>query len=234
MIVAMSRFRVLNHREEDVRRAFLERPRLVDDRAGFLGLEVFQDQADGAVFYLVTRWSDAAAFRTWHSSHAHKRSHELMPQGLKLDSAFTELKILERVEDGRQQEAIEHLAGDWGALIRAHLASSTMTHGVVALPDGAIQGASAAMERLLGEPGGLNGRLLWEFLGPESAQELRGRVASGNRGAELRFPLTFIAGGSSTCVLLCNLDVQPHAFALLCEPVSAGGLWTGREGGPKQ
>jgi hypothetical protein len=44
MIVAMSRFRVKNDRERDVRQAFLDRPRLVDDQAGFLGLEVFQDQ----------------------------------------------------------------------------------------------------------------------------------------------------------------------------------------------
>jgi heme-degrading monooxygenase HmoA len=98
MIIAMSRFRVANHREQDVRQAFLDRPRYVDDQAGFLGLEVFQDQADAAVFYLVTRWSDVSSFRTWHSSQEHKRSHALMPKGLKLDSAFTELRILERVE----------------------------------------------------------------------------------------------------------------------------------------
>jgi heme oxygenase (mycobilin-producing) len=59
MIIAMSRFRVKNDREQDVRQAFLDRPRFVDDQAGFLGLEVFQDQTDCAVFYLVTRWSDA-------------------------------------------------------------------------------------------------------------------------------------------------------------------------------
>jgi heme-degrading monooxygenase HmoA len=103
MIVAMSRFRVANHREEDVRQAFLNRPRLVDNQAGFLGLEVFQDQADCAIFYLVTRWNDVSAFRTWHSSPAHQRSHELMPKGLKLDSAFTELRILEPVEAERGQ-----------------------------------------------------------------------------------------------------------------------------------
>jgi heme-degrading monooxygenase HmoA len=98
MIIAMSRFRVIDRREQDVRQAFLNRPRLVDDQPGFLGLEVFQDQADCAIFYLVTRWADVSSFRTWHSSAAHHRSHELMPKGLKLDSAFTELRILEPVE----------------------------------------------------------------------------------------------------------------------------------------
>jgi heme-degrading monooxygenase HmoA len=102
MVIAMSRFRVKNDREQDVRQAFVKRPRLVDDHAGFLGLEVFQDATDGAIFYLVTRWSDLVSFRAWHSSDAHKRSHELMPKGLKLDSAFTELRYLERVEGERE------------------------------------------------------------------------------------------------------------------------------------
>ncbi len=222
MIVAMSRFRVKNGRERDVRRAFLDRPRFVDDRSGFLGLEVFQDQTDCAVFYLVTRWSDLSSFRTWHSSPAHQHSHELMPKGLKLDSAFTELRILERVEGGRDQEVFEHFTGDWGALTRAHLASSTMAHGVVATPDGAILGATAAMEGLLcGESVRLNGQRLWEFLAPESANELRSRVEAGLRRPELRFPLTFVsAAGSGERVLRCNLDVQPDAFALLGEPMT--------------
>jgi heme-degrading monooxygenase HmoA len=98
MIVAMSRFRVTNHREMDVRQAFLNRPRLVDDQAGFLGMDVFQDRADGAIFYLITRWSDVDSFQSWHSGPEHKRSHERMPKGLKLDSNYTELRILERVE----------------------------------------------------------------------------------------------------------------------------------------
>ena len=219
MIVAMSRFRVKNQRQQDVRQAFLNRPHLVDDHAGFLGMEVFQDHADDAIFYLVTRWSDVSSFRTWHSSQAHKRSHELMPKGLKLDSAFTELRILERLEAERGQEVFEHFAGDWGALTRAHLASSTMVHGVVANSGGAILGTTAAMERLLGsEPGRLNGQPLWEFLVPESAEQLRSRVAAGTRCSELRFAMTFIGAGPSRHVLLCNLDVQPNAFALMCEP----------------
>jgi heme-degrading monooxygenase HmoA len=226
MIVAMSRFRVKNDRERDVRQAFLDRPRYVDDQAGFLGLEVFQDQTDGALFYLVTRWSDVASFRTWHSGPAHKHSHELMPKGLKLDSAFTELRILERVEGEGDRQIFENFTGDWGALTRAYLAGSATAHGVVATPDGVILAATAAMERLLGgAPGRLKGQPLWEFLTPESANELRSRVESGSRRLELRFPLTFIGAGigagSGGHVLCCNLDVQPNAFALLGEPLSA-------------
>jgi heme-degrading monooxygenase HmoA len=223
MIVAMSRFRVKNGREQDVRQAFLDRPRLVDDQTGFLGLEVFQDRTDCAVFYLVTRWSDASSFRTWHSSHAHKHSHEPMPKGLKLDSAFTELRLLERVEGGREHEVFEHFTGDWGALTRAYLASSSVAHGVVATLDGVILGTTGAMERLLGgEPGRLNGQRLWEFLTLESTNELRSRVEAGSRRSELRFPIAFVGpAGSGEHVLSCHLDVQPNAFALLGEPMTA-------------
>jgi heme oxygenase (mycobilin-producing) len=222
MIVAMSRFRVKNQREQDVRQAFLNRPRLVDGQTGFLGLEVFQDPADGAVFYLVTRWSDLPSFRTWHSSPAHQHSHELMPKGLKLDSAFTELRILERVEAERHEAAWEHFAGDWGALTLAHLASSAAVHGVIAATGGEIVGATAGIEKLLGEePGRLSGQPLWKFLTAESANELRRRVEAGIRRPDLRLPLTFRGKGSGERLLLCNLDLQPNAFALLGEPVFA-------------
>jgi PAS domain S-box-containing protein len=222
MIVAMSRFRVKNNREEDVRRAFLDRPRRVDDQAGFLGMEVFQDETDHAVFYLLTRWSDAPSFRTWHASQAHRASHELIPKGLKLDSEWTEIRVLERVEDEQNREGPGHLTGDWGALIQAHLATSAMVHGVVANREGVILAATPPVERFLGYgPGRLCGQPLWDFLTPESAHELRSRVEAGIRRSELRFPVTFADGDSGGRPLICNLDVQPSAFALLGEPVCA-------------
>ena len=221
MIVAMSRFRVLHQPEQDVRLAFLNRPGLVDNQAGFMGLEVFQDHADGAVFYLVTRWTDSSAFHSWHSSQAHHASHEMMPKGLKLDSAFTELRILDRVEAEGYRNTFEHFAGDWGALTRAHLAASTLAHGVVATPDGNILAATAGIETLLGgEPGTLAGQPLWRFLTVESAQELRRRVATGSRTPQIRFLMTFVASESGKHLLICNLDIQPSAFALLCDSVS--------------
>lgn len=222
MIIAMSRFRVLGRREQDVRQAFMNRPGLVDNQAGFLGLEVFQDHTDDAVFYLVTRWSDISAFQSWHSSHAHNASHEMMPKGLKLDSAFTELRILDRVEAEGCQNTFEHFAGDWGALTRAHLASSSLAHGVVATLDGNILAATPATEALWSsQPGKLIGQPLWRFLTAESAEELRGRVVAGSRASEWCVLVTSVGAGSGRRSLICNLDVQPNAFALLCEPVSA-------------
>lgn len=169
MIIAMSRFRVKNDREGDVREAFLDRPRFVHDQ----GLEVFQDQTDGAAFYLVTRWSD------------------------KLDSAFTELRILERVEGGGGQEVFDQLI-EWRTLTRSHLASSGTTHGIVATSRGVILATTASMERLLGgERCRLHEHQLWEFLAPESANELRSRVEEGIRRPDLRFSMTFLSAACS-------------------------------------
>src|SRR5262249_19236313 len=50
MVVALSRFKVANGREEDVQEAFRKRPGLVETVAGFLGLEVFIDSEDASSF----------------------------------------------------------------------------------------------------------------------------------------------------------------------------------------
>jgi heme-degrading monooxygenase HmoA len=99
MILALSRFKVANGLEVSVARAFLTRPRLVEDADGFLGIEVFRDSADASIFYLSTRWTTEAAFRRWHSSEAHHASHKGIPKGLKLDASFTQLAILEYLCD---------------------------------------------------------------------------------------------------------------------------------------
>jgi len=97
MILAVSRFRVANATESAVAAAFLDRPRIVDSWPGFLGLETFRDVKDATVFYLVTRWTDSATFRAWHSSPAHRASHAWMPAGLRLDASYTRLVELERL-----------------------------------------------------------------------------------------------------------------------------------------
>jgi heme oxygenase (mycobilin-producing) len=95
MILALSRFKVANGLEDSVARAFLDRPRLVEQAEGFLGMEVFTDRSDASIFYLSTRWTTESAFRQWHASPAHHASHRGIPKGLKLDPTFTELVILE-------------------------------------------------------------------------------------------------------------------------------------------
>lgn len=95
MILALSRFKVANGLENDVARAFINRPRLVEQAEGFLGMEVFTDSKDASVFYLSTRWTTESAFRQWHASEAHHASHKGIPKGLKLDAAFTQLIVME-------------------------------------------------------------------------------------------------------------------------------------------
>jgi heme-degrading monooxygenase HmoA len=99
MIVALSRFKVANGMEDSVARAVLDRPRLVENAEGFLGLEVFRDSRDPSLFYLSTRWTTESSFRQWHASDAHHSSHRGIPKGLKLDAAFTELSVLEYLCD---------------------------------------------------------------------------------------------------------------------------------------
>ena len=72
MVTVISRFRVRNGLEEEVRKAFLNRPRFVEKAAGFCGLEVLTDAADPSLFLLLTRWTDEASFRAWHRSDAHR------------------------------------------------------------------------------------------------------------------------------------------------------------------
>jgi heme-degrading monooxygenase HmoA len=95
VILALSRFKVANGLENDVARAFINRPRLVEQAEGFLGMEVFTDSKDASVFYLSTRWTTESAFRQWHASEAHHASHKGIPKGLKLDAAFTQLIVME-------------------------------------------------------------------------------------------------------------------------------------------
>ena len=99
MIVVVSRFRVANGLEATVRQAFIDRPHRVERAPGFLGIEALTDEADPAIFYLVTRWSDRESFERWYGSDEHDRSHALIPKGLKLDASYTVVRYLAPIED---------------------------------------------------------------------------------------------------------------------------------------
>lgn len=89
--VALSKFKVRNGMEADVRDAFVQRPHLVDDAAGFVRMDVVSPTADAAEFWLLTYWEDEASFREWHHSHLYRESHSGIPHGLKLVPEVTEL-----------------------------------------------------------------------------------------------------------------------------------------------
>ena len=68
MIVAISRFRPPPEQAERLVARFQERSRLVDQHAGFLGLEVLRSFERQPEFLLVTRWRDKDALRAYLQS----------------------------------------------------------------------------------------------------------------------------------------------------------------------
>lgn len=84
MFVALSRFVVANGMGDEVRAAFVARPHLVDDAAGFVRMEVLVPRDEPEEFWLMTWWTDEASFQLWHRGHTFKDAHKGIPKGLKL------------------------------------------------------------------------------------------------------------------------------------------------------
>jgi heme oxygenase (mycobilin-producing) len=82
--VALSKFTIANEMIEQVKRAFEQRPHLVDDAPGYVRMEVLSPLDCPAEIWLITYWRDEASFRTWHRSHEYHESHRGIPKGLKL------------------------------------------------------------------------------------------------------------------------------------------------------
>ena len=99
MIVALSRFTIANDMTDAVRAAFRQRPHLVDDVPGFLGMEVMSPTDKPAEIWLVTRWQDEKSYKSWHGGHQYHASHQGIPKGLKLVPGSTEVRIFEVFAD---------------------------------------------------------------------------------------------------------------------------------------
>jgi heme oxygenase (mycobilin-producing) len=99
MFVALSRFTIANDKSDEVRAAFVDRPHLVDDAQGFLGMEVMSPLDCPAEIWLVTRWSDEQSYRVWHRSHAYHESHKGIPKGLKLVPGSVTLRLFDVIAD---------------------------------------------------------------------------------------------------------------------------------------
>lgn len=218
MIVAMSSFRVANGMEAKVAQAFLDRPRLVEGTRGYLGMETFTDTRDQSVFYLITRWTDADSFHTWHRSAAHHHSHEFIPSGLKLDPSYTRVVEMERI-GGHQAEAnLSEIVADQGALLSSFLRDSECVYLIAASLDGLIVACNQRLARRMEcSPDDLRGRRLWALLTEDDARGLQERIACGKRKPDEHFLLNFVDPSQSRHTLLCKLDVQPGGFVLLAE-----------------
>jgi heme oxygenase (mycobilin-producing) len=99
MIVALSRFTIANDMAEEVRVAFRNRPHLVDDAAGFLGMEVMSPVDKPAEIWLLTRWCDEQSYLRWHRGHEYHEAHKGIPKGLKLVPGSAEVRLLDVFAD---------------------------------------------------------------------------------------------------------------------------------------
>ncbi len=95
MFVALSRFKIRNGMEAEVREAFRTRPHLVDGEPGFLHMEVMSPLDDTSEIWLVTHWTDEASYQTWHRGHTYHASHAAIPKGLKLVPGSTEIRLFD-------------------------------------------------------------------------------------------------------------------------------------------
>jgi heme-degrading monooxygenase HmoA len=89
----LSRFVVANDMDAEVKQAFLLRPHLVDNAAGFVRMDVLSPEDMPNEIWLMTYWIDIASYRTWHKSHAYHESHAGIPKGLKLVPGSAALRI---------------------------------------------------------------------------------------------------------------------------------------------
>ena len=177
MVTVISRFRVRNGLEDEVRKAFLNRPRLVENAAGFCGLNVLTDAADPSVFLLLTRWTDEISFRAWHRSEAHNQSHELIPQGLKLDPSFTSLTVGNNIEGSCGILNLSDAFEGRPVALSHWLMESDAVFALVLSPDGTICLRNRASDRIFPpNPEKDIGSRIWDYMICSEAQ-LRERLS---------------------------------------------------------
>jgi signal transduction histidine kinase/heme-degrading monooxygenase HmoA len=213
MVVVLSRFRVANGMQAEVARAFRERPRAVERAPGFLWLEVFVDAADPALFYLLTRWTDLTSFEAWHGSPAHRESHALIPDGLKLDPTWTKLYSLVRV-DGTTGPTLTEAVGDATLLFGAYAAGSKGVYLFLLDPDGTIRACNPTACEQLDPSGALDRKSLLDYMPEADAARLRALLARPGR-QESPVLLNFAAPNRAPFTLDCWLDVHATGVTLL-------------------
>jgi diguanylate cyclase (GGDEF)-like protein len=192
VVTVISRFRVRNGLEEEVRSAFLHRPRLVEKAAGFCGLDVLTDAENPSVFLLLTRWTDEESFRSWHRSEAHHQSHQLIPHGLKLDSSFTSLTIGNSIEDPAGIQSLSDVLEGQTAALSQWLMESDAVFALLMASDGVIRVRNRAGYRIFPpDPAKNLGLNIWDYLVHSDAQHLRRRLSD--------------SGGQHESCLLLNL-----------------------------
>ena len=165
--------------EEEVRQAFLNRPRFVEKASGFYGLDVLTDATDPSVFYLLTQWSDEESFRVWHRSESHHASHVLIPKGLKLDPAFTLVTIGESIQPSAPVLMLGDAIAKHSDSLSDWLVNSETVVALLLSPDGTIRDRNRAAQRVF--PANFSGSsvpMLWEYLVCSVYEHLQRRLSA--------------------------------------------------------
>jgi heme-degrading monooxygenase HmoA len=217
VVLVTSTFKVANGMEAAVRQAFLDRPGLVEDAPGFLGMDVVVDNQDGCIFQLLTRWTSQEFFQSWHSSAAHKLSHRWIPKGLKLDASHTSIRTFDILPDPIPKAPASNDNAPIARLPR-FLARTWTLHWLRARLDGGIVAANPAFESLLQEAaGGLAGQCLWDRLTEADAASIQAILKSGDPDPDLAL-LNFVDCDNTVHTLGCHVEVNREDFVLVGEP----------------
>jgi diguanylate cyclase (GGDEF)-like protein len=216
VVTVMSRFRVRSGLEEEVRRAFLDRPRLVEKAVGFCGLDVLTDAANPTVFLLLTRWKDEPSFQAWHRSEAHHQSHAMMPQGLKLDATFTSLTIGHRIVDPAGIQTLSDALEGQTVGVSQWLTESDSVFALLLAPDGAIRSRNKAGYRVFPPNPVKNVNLsIWDYLVCSDVEDLRQRLAGPGTLQDGRLLLNVANGQQDPITLEVGLIRCSGAILLL-------------------
>ena len=225
MIMVESRFRVANGLEDAVRSAFLNRPGLVDDVTGFLGMEVYSAADDRCVFHLVTRWTDRAAYDVWHRSEAHHDSHAFIPRGLKLDAAFTRLTVLKRLEPEGHVPTVTDVVTDAAPALARWLDEGESTYVMLVNAESDAVVLNHALADRLGISRAAGPAPLSTLFANDEAAELAERIAQlraeGRRGITEAFLLNMVNASGSPFTLQCRVDAQ-RRYALIVAECAEG------------
>ncbi len=199
-----------------MRRAFLDRPRLVEEAGGFCGLDVLTDASNPSVFLLLTRWTDEPSFQAWHRSEAHHQSHAMMPKGVKLDATFTSLTLGNRIEDAAGIQTLSDALEGQTVGLSQWLKESDSVFALLLAPDGSIRARNRAGYRVFSpDPPKSLGLNIWDYLVSSDVQHLRQRLSGERTRQDARLLLNVANGQQDPITLEVGLVRCSGAILLL-------------------
>ena len=157
-------------------------------------------------------------YRAWHSSEAHRLSHQGIPRGLKLDGEYTEITILDRLPEQVNTLKAESVTADASPFLAYCLAKSHACIFLSVSVEGIILSCNDALTDLLMQsPSEVLGKSVWTLLPDEDAGALRQRLTDCPRDFDVHFLLNFVNSRHFPVTLTCRMDIQPGYFVIFGE-----------------